>query len=1199
LEACNTIAAEAIINGDGSYQQETPMSIEAVSGEPELTAGLSILHSNHLEDLRQVAVQWIRNHPIRPLENELFLVQSNGMAQWLKLAMAADEGCGISAAVDFQLPARFLWGAYRTVLGEEQTPYESAYDKVRLTWRMLKLLPCLLEDDRFAPLKQFLADDDDLRKRYQLACYLADLYDQYQVYRADWLEDWAVGRDQLRSPTGVMEPLPEGQAWQAELWRRIQADVPRPQRGASRAELHHRFLKSLAALPNRPAALPRRIIVFGICSMPKQILDALHALSRCCQVLMFVHNPCRHYWADIIEDRELLRIEHARHQRKAQMPPDLDLDLLHQHANPLLAAWGKQGRDYIGLLYGYDRPDAYRQNFAEIDLFRDFAAPGHAGHLLQQVQQAILDLHPLPAADQEKPSVAPHDRSISFQLAHSRQREVEILQDQLLSLFEQLPDLKPRDIIVMTPDIRAYAPHIEAVFGNLLPNDGRYIPFTIADHPERATVPVLAALEKLLQLPDLRITVGDIMDLLEVPAFRQRFGLAEADLPGLHDWIEGAGIRWGLSSAHRQGFDLPSGLEQNTWLFGLRRMLLGYAVGTNAPWRQIAPYDEVGGLEAALVGPLAAMLEQLTKYRQLLLHPATADEWCRRILGLSKDFFDPAGSRDRLIQKELEEVLVQWLTACTDAGLEDQLTLPVVRSAILTALTDASISQRFLAGMVNFGTLMPMRAIPFKVVCLLGMNDGQYPRSRPAPDFDLMAAPGHYRPGDRSRREDDRYLFLEALLSAREKLYISYIGKSVRDNSPCVPSVLVSQLRDYLAAGWKAAGFHAPGQNGGDRLLARLTCQHPLQPFSKTYFDPARAPDIFTYAHEWRRIFDPGREPEAVSFLDPPQFESRLTLAQLIRFLKNPVQHFFNQRLNVYFEDIQVTTLDQEPFALDRLAPFGLGIQLLEAGLAADSTERSAAVEEAVRQMRLTGKLPMHGFGEMAADQLAGPVEQMLAYHHRLCEQFPLRAETVEIDLAVELDNCGCNAVQDWLDDLYRAGRAAAPSPAESYSRWHFYPHTILDNKGRFFRLESLIPAWVHHLAGCAQGLDLTSWLVAPDGLIKLPPLGRDPARRWIDAVIEHWWSGLGQPLPVAAKTALAYLRVLHWDPEVDPVKAVDAARSAYHGNYNSSGELGYSLYLQRVYPDFEELWQADDGRFSTLAEALYAPMVQSYVQEQ
>ena len=229
------------------------MTTGAGNGEPELRPGLSIIHANHLEDLRQVVVRWIGSHPLKPLENEIFLVQSNGMAQWLKLAMAADDGCGISAAIDFQLPARFLWRAYRAILGESQTPYESAYDKERLTWRLLKLLPGRLEDDRFAPLKRFLADDDDLRKRYQLACHLADLYDQYQVYRADWLEDWAKGQDRLRNARGEFGPLPEGQAWQAALWRRIQADVPpAAARAPAAPSVHHRFLEHWPPCPNGP-----------------------------------------------------------------------------------------------------------------------------------------------------------------------------------------------------------------------------------------------------------------------------------------------------------------------------------------------------------------------------------------------------------------------------------------------------------------------------------------------------------------------------------------------------------------------------------------------------------------------------------------------------------------------------------------------------------------------------------------------------------------------------------------------------------------------------------------------------------------------------------------------------------------------------------------------------------------------------------
>jgi len=1218
-----------------------------------LTSGLSIIHANHIEDLRQVVVQWIRRRPLKPLENELFLVQSNGMAQWLKLALAENDGCGISASVDIELPARFIWSAYRAVLGTEAIPRESPYDKDRLTWRLMQLLPSLLKENCFAPLAQYLSDDHDLRKRYQLACHLADLFDQYQVYRADWLEDWTNGLDRILNARGKPSEMPEKQLWQAELWRRIQQSIPQNQRGNSRSNLHRQFLTAAESLTKRPADLPRRVIVFGICSLPKQALEALHAVSRLSQVMIFVHNPCRHYWADIIEDRDLLRIERARHPRKAHTPEDMNPDLLHQHANPLLAAWGKQGRDYMGLLCSYDRPEAYRENFAEIDLFRDIVPDGSKAGLLQQVQQAILDLQPLPASLEDRQCIDPCDGSIRFHLAHSRQREVEILQDQLLSFFTEIPDLKPRDIIVMTPDIDIYAPHIEAVFGNIQLHDARYIPFTIADSPERAGVTILQAIDKLLHLPDSRMAVSDVMELLDVPAFRARFGLAEADLPRLRQWIEGSGIRWGLSAEQRIWFGLPAGLEQNTWLFGLRRMILGYAAGSGEPWHGIEPYNEVGGLEAALVGPLAAMLEKLEKYSRELAQPATAENWFSRIRDISKDFFLPIGSPDRLTLGRVGSVLEKWLSACKDVGLEEALPLTVVREAFLGAMQESGVSQRFLAGMVNFCTLMPMRAIPFKVVCLLGMNDGQYPRSHSPLDFDLMAAPGAYRPGDRSRREDDRYLFLEALLSAREKLYISYIGRSVRDNSEFMPSVLVGQLRDYLATGWRprdsvetASCQLTIAEETGTELLDHLTCLYPLQPFSKAYFMPSRDMRLFTYAHEWREILNP-RTALAADIQLPRdllafKIEGALQLNDLIRFMKNPVQVFFNRRLKVYFDQIDVTADDQEPFALDRVAPFNLGAQLLAAGLAAETGKCREAVHEEAERLRRTGSLPLNGFGELAAMKLAEPVLRMIQYHHNLVNQWPDAAVAMEIRLPIQnqqtVENNSALSIpylEDWLDGLRRADSGQTedrrqraddgeqlflssvichpssdilaskkdrcrPSSSERYARWEFYCDNIKNPKGEVSRLTSLVGAWVKHLAGCAQGIPLTNYLVAPDGVAELRQLDQDCAKKWLNEIINHWWSGLQHPMPVTAKTALAYLAAMQSDnpgdtTEMKRQKAVDSARIAYQGNgFNTLGELGYSLYLARIYPDFSAIWQTDGNQFVRLATSLYAPLLQS-----
>lgn len=1176
------------------------MTSQSQNSRQKLSPGLSIIHSNHLEDLRQVAVYWIKTHPLGVLETEQFIVQSNGMAQWLKLALAADDGCGISAGVEMKLPGRFVWTAYRAVLGSDTIPEESAYDKDRLIWRIFRLLPLLSDEPIFAPLNRFLEHDEDLRKRSQLACHLADLYDQYQVYRADWLEDWSQGLDRIARIGGQPAPLGESQQWQAELWRRIKADVPDEYRTMGRADLHNRFMEKARLLNGqRPGDLPSRVVVFGISSLPRQVLETLSAVSSMTQVLLFVHNPCRHFWADIVEDRELLRIENARHKAKSGMPTNLAPELIHQHANPLLAAWGKQGRDYIGLLYGYDEPANYETDFSQIDLFEDFILPDRCNPLLHQVQQAILDLEPLPGDEHEKQRVAPGDESISFQVAHSRQREVEILQDQLLHCFETLEDLKPRDIIVMTPDIDAYAPHIEAVFGNLSSTDSRFIPFTIADKPNRESVPLIKALEALLHVPDSRMGVSEVMDLFDIGAFRRRFGIKEEDLPKLRQWIEGAGISWGLNHEQRTLFKLPGGLEQNTWAFGLDRMLLGYAVGSGGEWKGIEPYGEVGGLEAALVGPLFDAIGQLEKLWQRLNQTSTPAVWCEKIRSLAQDFFAVRESQDQLTLSRLNDILDQWLDACDQAMLDEPLPLAVVREFLMARMKESSTSRRFLAGMVNFGTLMPMRAIPFKVVCLLGMNDGEFPRSHPPLDFDLMAGRGLYRPGDRSRREDDRYLFLESLLSARERLYISYIGRDDRDNSERMPSVLVGQFRDYLGAGWCLE----PAEDGtqSKELLEAITNIHPLQPFGRDYFLEGNH-GVFTYAHEWRTSLDPGNSeiPDSAGLLsNMPGFEGSLNLASLIRFFKNPVKYFFNQRLSVRFEDLEITGQDQEPFALDFLAPFGLGTQLLEAGLHAKPEDVRSAVEAEALRLTRTGALPMSGFGHLAADDLSKPVNDMLAGHQTLLETWPSPSDALEISLSIESDETQTTLLDDWLDKVYEIDASEKGGDSETlarFARWEFYPKSIMAGKGKVSRIHSLSGLWVKHVAGCAQGYNLASHLVAPDGIVCFSSIEKSMAQKILNEMVLCLFQGLRQPLPVTAKTGLVYAHTLRTK---DEDTARSAAAKAYEGDgFKSGGELGYDAYLRRAYPGFEDLWQAHGNYFVSLCQILYDPLVLALEEE-
>ncbi len=785
------------------------------------------------------------------------------------------------------------------------------------------------------------------------------------MYRADWLDAWQAGDDILIRPDGSRQPVPDEQRWQPALWRCLKRDIqvqigaqigaqtggehddadrdPAPAE-ASRADIHQQFLQKARALTpdERPEDLPRRVVVFGISSLPRQALEVLDAISHLSQVMLFVHNPSQHYWGDIVEGRELFRRAYGRNAAR-KVPEGLDETELHLHGHPLLAAWGKQGRDYIRLLDEHDQRERYEEHFQAQDLSIDlFESPG-SDSLLQQLQDDILELRPMRERQALAAAIDPaRDRSLGFLIAHSPQREVEILHDQLLDAFEQAAavgdPLHPRDVLVMVPDIDVYAPHIDAVFGRLASTDPRFIPFHLSDQGQRHRNPLLIGLETLLQLPQSRFAVSELLDLLDIAALRQRFGIHEADLPRLRLWISGANIRWGLDARQRAGLGLPDGLEQNTWRFGLRRMLLGFAAGASGPWQGVEPYDEIGGLEAALIGPLVQLLDMLERYWQALQGERNAEQWTRLIAGLLDDAFAPVSEADNLAISLVQDALEHWAQDCRRGGASDaMLPLEVVREPLLAALDEPSLSQRFLAGAVNFATLMPMRAVPFRQIWLLGMNDGDYPRSRQPADFDLMAR--DYRPGDRSRREDDRYLFLEALLSARDRLVISWVGRSIRDNSVRPPSVLVGQLRDHLSAGWRLAGpapeIGAPetadpetaDKVSGQALVDALTTEHPLQPFGRRYFAPDRDPRLFTYASEWRSAHQRGETGTAVEpppRLGPPALDGPITLAALAGFLRQPVRHFYSRRLGLLLTGDVDSIDDEEVFDFDGLGNWAM-----------------------------------------------------------------------------------------------------------------------------------------------------------------------------------------------------------------------------------------------------------------------------------
>ena len=1113
----------------------------------EIKPGLIVLHGNQLEQLRAVVFEWLRAHPLKVLEPEIFLVQSNGVAEWLKISIA--EQTGICAATRIELPGRFLWGVYRTMLGREQIPTSSALDQTDLTWRLMRLVPELLNVPDFAPLRQFLADGDPAR-RLQLAQKLAGLIDLYQLYRADWLDDWVKGQDQLKRAQGDAIPLPHDQRWQARLWRAILNDIPEPGRALGRIHIHQRFVQAIRDGATPVTALPRRVVLFGISAMPRQTLEALSALSAHTQVIVAVPNPCQYYWGDIIDGSQFFKSRLRRQQCKggtdlSQCAPEQ----LHAHSHPLLANWGRQGRDFVRMLDDFDNAQLTRERFnnLRIDLFSE----GAGQHLLERVQCAVRDLLPLA----EHPPIAfdRTDRSIEFHVAHSIQREVEVLHDQLLAMLADLSQgrpLRPRDIIVMVPDIAAFSPAIRAVFGQYNQNDPRCIPYEIGDVNDRSSNPVLIAMEWLLRLPQQRCGQSELRDLLEVPAVAARFGLRQEDLAQLAQWIEGAGVRWGLDQAHRSGLGLAPAGEQNTWLFGVRRMLLGYASGSASTYAGVESYGEIGGLNAALAGSLAQFVESMIQWRAVLAKSLPPAEWGAQVRALIGAFFLDQNETDQCMLGRIEDALQHWLSACLDADFAEPVPLEVVRVAVMGAIDEPTLHSRFVSGGVTFCTLMPMRAVPFRVVCLLGMNDGDFPRRSQHVDFDLLALPGMQRPGDRSRRDDDRYLMLEALLSARERLYISWVGHNIKDNSEQPCSVLVSQLRDYLAAGWHCD-------------LAAMTHQHPLQPFSRRYFENN---GLLTYAKEWRSAHsqplpDAGSEMLMPCALEP---DFKLRLAELARFVKQPVKYFFRERLGVIFNDDTAAGEDEEPFGPNGLEEYGLVDSLLDDGGVTEPIEQvQSHLRQKAEKLGREGLLPIGLLGQKLQTRLVEELAPIRTEWLQLCAQYPLPGP--KLPVLFTLDDI---RLEDWLDGMQSDGRNAV---------WLDQTASKIATPKGELRAEKLVEAWLRQLVSAALGHTVTGYLVGRDAFVMLQALDGAESKATLIKLLQYWRAGRNRPLPTAFKTALALIR------QENPDEVYN------EGGFNNMPPPEVAdLCLARLWPSYQEL--SAEADFEACSNDIYAP---------
>ncbi len=1093
---------------------------------------LRVYHSNRL-DVLEALMEFIveRERLDDPFEPEMILVQSTGMAQWLQMTLS--QKFGIAANIDFPLPASFIWDMFVRVLPE--IPKESAFNKQSMSWKLMTLLPQLLEREDFTLLRHYLTDDSDKRKLFQLSSKAADLFDQYLVYRPDWLAQWETGH--------LVEGLGEAQAWQAPLWKALVEytdELGQPR--WHRANLYQRFIETLESATTCPPGLPSRVFICGISALPPVYLQALQALGKHIEIHLLFTNPCRYYWGDIKDPAYLAKLltrqrRHSFEDRELPLFRDsenagqlFNSDGEQDVGNPLLASWGKLGRDYIYLLSDLESSQ-------ELDAFVDVTPD----NLLHNIQSDILELENRAVAgvnieefsrsDNKRP-LDPLDSSITFHVCHSPQREVEVLHDRLLAMLEEDPTLTPRDIIVMVADIDSYSPFIQAVFGSA-PAD-RYLPYAISDRRARQSHPVLEAFISLLSLPDSRFVSEDVLALLDVPVLAARFDITEEGLRYLRQWVNESGIRWGIDDDNVRELELPA-TGQHTWRFGLTRMLLGYAMeSAQGEWQSVLPYDESSGLIAELVGHLASLLMQLNIWRRGLAQERPLEEWlpvCRDMLNA---FFLPDAETEAamtLIEQQWQAIISEGL----GAQYGDAVPLSLLRDELALRLDQERISQRFLAGPVNICTLMPMRSIPFKVVCLLGMNDGVYPRQLAPLGFDLMSQKP--KRGDRSRRDDDRYLFLEALISAQQKLYISYIGRSIQDNSERFPSVLVQELIDYIGQSHYLPGDEALNCDESEaRVKAHLTCHHTRMPFDPQNYQPG---NLQSYAREWLPAASQAGKAHS-EFVQPLPFTlpETVPLETLQRFWAHPMRAFFQMRLQVNFRTEDSEIPDTEPFILEGLSRYQINQQLLNVLVEQDDAERL------FRRFRAAGDLPYGAFGEIFWETQCQEMQQ-LADRVIACRQ---PGQSMEIDLA-------CNGVQitGWLPQVQPDGLL----------RWR--PSLLSVAQG--------MQLWLEHLVYCASGGNGESRLfLRKDGEWRFPPLAAEQALHYLSQLIEGYREGMSAPLLVLPESGGAWLKTCYDaqnDAMLDDDSTLQKARTkflqAYEGNMMVRGE-GDDIWYQRLW---------------------------------
>ncbi len=889
--------------------------------------------------------------PADPFAPEVVAVPTRGMERWLTQRMSSVLGArpgradGICANIEFPSPHRLVTDAVAAASGID--PAEDPWLPERSVWPLLSVVEESLSEPWLATLAAYLGagteSSDPMRparqsRRLTTVRHLAGLFDRYSLHRPEMLAAWARGDDL----DAVGAPLPAASAWQAELWRRLRVRIGVPDLAERSGRACERMADDPAVVP-----LPSRLALFGLTRVPAGHLDILRALATGRDLHLFLLHPSPSLWEKVTHRPDRSAVVRREEDRTVTLA-----------ANRLLASWGRDSRE-MQLVLTAAAPELSDAGHP---------SPPGPGTLLGLIQQGVHDDHaapgaPLPGAADERPLLAADDRSIEIHSCHGRARQVEVIRDAILHALAEDPALEPRDVIVMCPDIETFAPLIQATFGAGEAEDDTSIDLRVrlADRSLRQTNPVLGVVAQLLELAEQRLTASQLLDLADRGPVRRRFRLDDDDITRLADWISQAGIRWGLDGPHRAPYKLDA-LDSGTWQTGLERLLLGVTMTEDGQrlFAGVLPLDDVDSRAIDLAGRFTELVTRVGQVVRSLNARQTLAEWAEAIAEAA-DALTATGSRDRWQRAELQRVLDELVSESGDAS-PPELAPAEVRALLARRLEGRPTRANFRTGHLTVCTLQPMRSVPHRVVCLLGLDDGAFPRKAPRDGDDLMLDHPHL--GERDPRSEDRQLLLDALLAAGERLIVTFSGNDERTNAPRPAAVPVGELLDAVDATVRC--------EGGRPAREQVVIRHPLQPFDPRNFMAGRIAGPRPWSFDpvaldgARALAGPRSDPRP--FLGGPLSRRPGTvveLTDLVRFVEHPVRAFMRQRLGISLYSAADEIEDELSVELDGLQRWGVGQRLLEARLRGID-QRTAILAEIAR-----GTLPPGVLGKPVIDDLS------------------------------------------------------------------------------------------------------------------------------------------------------------------------------------------------------------------------------------